>query len=821
MKNIFTIFNREIKAYFNSPIAYIFIIVFVLISAGLFMTSFFLLSTADMRMFFLYLPIILCVFLPAVTMRLWSEDRKGNTLELLLTFPAHTHELVLGKFLAGVVFYIVSLIATLPIPVMLAVLGNPDMGVIFCQYTGAVFLGCFFLALGIFVSGFCEDQIVAFIVAMMACFGLYLLGLDFTVSSIDGWIPGFGSFLRSAFGTAGHFTALEKGVIDSRDILYFIAGTTIFLILNGFWLDTRLRPKAKTVFVFACAICAGIFMLFNIIFTDISLGRYDLTEGRIYTVSGAARDILQGLKAPVMVKLFISPRDKMPTSFKTLERDIRDKLEELKVASGSKLGYKVFHMEAANAAGEDENALEKSIEKKGIMPFRVQSVEADEVGVKAIYSAISIAYKEKPEEIIPRITPKNLMDLEYMLVSKIYKMTLDKIPEVALVAPYEEKAVDPRMKELLESMGQQAQGKFREDEYELLPKLLEYEGYKVSRIRLTEEEPIPEEADTLIVIEPRQLNDRQRYEINSFLVSGGSVFLAAQEYVFAYSTSGRGGFRFAPRKTEPGVNPLLEDWGLGLSKDILMDTQIDIVSLTGSGRFLGIFEMSSPVKLPVQIRVIDDQMNKDISITTNLPSIFYLWGSALTITEDKLGQFGLDYLTLFTSSDDSWQTNYHAGDFTNQDITPPAASERQAYPLALLAGGQFPDAFKGEDIPDWPMEEAEDESYEREEPAADISPEPGKLILVGCSEMFKNQMIKNPGQSGFFINSIDAITLGDDIIKVRSRAPAARFIKKLSSGAKAGWRIFVTFLIPVIIAAIGILRIVIRKRAKQVYLRNI
>jgi len=129
--NIFIIFKREIKAYFNSPIAYMVILTFLLVAVGLFMTQFFVVASADMRGFFYILPIILCVFIPAITMRLWSEDRKGNTLELLLTFPIKTYQLVLGKYLAAVIFYSTALVCTFSIPLMLAVLGHPDFGTIF------------------------------------------------------------------------------------------------------------------------------------------------------------------------------------------------------------------------------------------------------------------------------------------------------------------------------------------------------------------------------------------------------------------------------------------------------------------------------------------------------------------------------------------------------------------------------------------------------------------------------------------------------------------------------------------------------------------
>ncbi|MFA5160148.1 MAG: ABC transporter permease subunit, partial [Candidatus Omnitrophota bacterium] len=161
--SLFIILNRELVAYFNSPIAYIFMIIFTLLNGGLFMTQFFLVGRVDMRAFFYTLPFFLSVFLPAVSMRLWAEEKRGNTQELLLTFPMQPHELVLGKFFASFLFYLITLACTFPIPVMLAALGRPDTGAILSGYIGAAFLGGFFLAIGTLVSGFYRDQIVAFI----------------------------------------------------------------------------------------------------------------------------------------------------------------------------------------------------------------------------------------------------------------------------------------------------------------------------------------------------------------------------------------------------------------------------------------------------------------------------------------------------------------------------------------------------------------------------------------------------------------------------------------------------------------------------------
>ncbi len=141
MSNVKTIFRREFAAYFNSPIAYIFITVFLLLTGGLYMMSFFMAKAVDMWDFFSKLPWILIFFIPAISMRLWAEDRRSGTFELLMTLPMKTHEVVWGKYLAAMAFYVVALLGTLSIPIMLLMVGDPDLGAVFSGYIGALLAG--------------------------------------------------------------------------------------------------------------------------------------------------------------------------------------------------------------------------------------------------------------------------------------------------------------------------------------------------------------------------------------------------------------------------------------------------------------------------------------------------------------------------------------------------------------------------------------------------------------------------------------------------------------------------------------------------------
>ena len=240
MRDVGIIFRREFRAYFYSPIAYVFTVIFVVLNSGLYMFHFFFFGNADMRAFFSQLPLTLgLIFIPAVSMRLWSEEHKLGTVELLLTLPMKTEHIVLGKFLASFLFYLVALAGTLAIPILLIILGKPDFGPIIGGYFGAILLGAFFLAVGIFISGFFSDQIVSLIITSISCGFLALIGWQYVPMVIDGWVSGLGDFLYQYVGVTRHFNDIERGVIDLKSIIYFLSFTALFLYLNAKSLERR------------------------------------------------------------------------------------------------------------------------------------------------------------------------------------------------------------------------------------------------------------------------------------------------------------------------------------------------------------------------------------------------------------------------------------------------------------------------------------------------------------------------------------------------------------------------------------------------------
>jgi len=228
MKRTLPILRREFASYFNSPIAYIYLTVFVSLLSWMFLKTFFVIGEASMRDFFGLVPWVFLFFIPAVTMRSWAEEKKVGTMELLMTLPVSNLEAVLGKFLASFAFLLLSLALTLVLPIVVGALGRPDQGQILGGYLGSVLIGAAYLAIGLFVSSLTENQIVAFIVSVVVVFALFIVGEDFVLFGVPDRLVSILSYLS----LGGHFDSISRGVVDSRDIIYYLSVIGFFLYLN-------------------------------------------------------------------------------------------------------------------------------------------------------------------------------------------------------------------------------------------------------------------------------------------------------------------------------------------------------------------------------------------------------------------------------------------------------------------------------------------------------------------------------------------------------------------------------------------------------------
>ncbi|MBC8405166.1 MAG: ABC transporter permease subunit [Planctomycetes bacterium] len=241
MKAIRIIFKREFASYFNTPLAAVFLVIF-LFMCGIFtfqLGGLFDRGQADLRPFFNFHPWLYLFLVPAVAMRLWAEERRLGTVELLMTLPVNMRDLVLGKFLAAWAFLAVALAMTFPIWLTVSYLGNPDHGVIITSYLGSLLMAGAFLAIGSALSALTKNQVIAFVLCVVVCFGMLFSGFPLVLDFFGGWLPAFAIEAIASLSFLTHYEALSKGVIDLRDVLYFALVTGVFLYINALILDWK------------------------------------------------------------------------------------------------------------------------------------------------------------------------------------------------------------------------------------------------------------------------------------------------------------------------------------------------------------------------------------------------------------------------------------------------------------------------------------------------------------------------------------------------------------------------------------------------------
>lgn len=232
MNVIAALFRRELQSYFATPVAYVFIVVFLVLTGALtfYLGGFYEQGQADLRAFFNFHPWLYLFLVPAISMRLWAEERKSGSVELLMTLPITPWQAVLGKYLAAWAFTGIALALTFPIWITVNYLGDPDNGTIFAAYIGSLLMAGGFLAIGSCLSAFTRNQVIAFVISIVVCFGFLLSGFPMVLDVFRGWAPQVIVDAVASLSFLTHFSNISRGVIDFRDLVYFglLIGTFLY-----------------------------------------------------------------------------------------------------------------------------------------------------------------------------------------------------------------------------------------------------------------------------------------------------------------------------------------------------------------------------------------------------------------------------------------------------------------------------------------------------------------------------------------------------------------------------------------------------------------
>ena len=241
MRPIMLVFRRELAAYFATPVAAVFLIVFLALSAGMtfLMSGFFERGEADLSGFFFWHPWLFLVLMPAIAMRLWAEERRSGTIELLMTLPVEPWKIVVGKWLAAWVFAAIALALTTPLWITVNILGKPDNGVILCSYLGSWLMAGAFLALSAAISGLTKSQVLAFIGGTTASFLFVMAGFDLVISAVRPWAPAFVIETVRSMSFFSHFQHITDGVLELPSIIFFVSLIVFSLWLNVLVIDVK------------------------------------------------------------------------------------------------------------------------------------------------------------------------------------------------------------------------------------------------------------------------------------------------------------------------------------------------------------------------------------------------------------------------------------------------------------------------------------------------------------------------------------------------------------------------------------------------------
>lgn len=390
LKTIRHIANKELNLFFSSPIAYLFLGTFIALTLVFFflVKSFFVRNIADIRPMFELMPSLLIFLSSALTMRMWSEERRSGTLEHVLTLPVTPWSFILGKFAACKTLLLIALVLTLPLAISVSWMGDVDWGPIISGYIATMFLGSAYIAVGLFISSRSDNQIVSFILSVAVCGFLYALGSDTLTKFLD---QSTAELFRS-MGTGSRFESITRGLLDLRDLYYYVSITLIFLVLNRYTLEKERWAKNKRNVnhsrwrLFAALAIANLFFL-NLWLSPLNFLRTDTTKGKIYSISESTENYIDQLKEPLLIRGYFS--EKTHPLLSPLVPQIKDLIQEYEVSGAGKIRIDLIDP-AKNPEAEAEAG-----EKYGIRPSPFRVEDKYQSAVVNSYFNILISYGDE------------------------------------------------------------------------------------------------------------------------------------------------------------------------------------------------------------------------------------------------------------------------------------------------------------------------------------------------------------------------------------------------------------------------------------------
>jgi len=949
--------QKEITLFFASPIAYLFLGTFATVTLFVFFwgESYFARNIADVRPLFEWMPVLLIFLSATLTMRLWSEERRSGTLEYVLTQATPLWHFVLGKFLGCIALLLIALAITLPLPITVAIIGDLDWGPVWAGYLATLLMGAAYLSIGLFVSARSQNQIISLISACALCGVFYLFGTSMITEFFGAQT---GEWLR-LLGMGSRFDAITRGVIDLRDLYYYLSIVLVFLALNTLvlererWATVRHRPLhrhwvALTLLVAANALGANLWL------GQLDALRVDVTAGQQYSISPATRAYLAQLQEPLLIRGYFS--SKTHPLLAPLVPQMRDLLKEYKVAGGDKV--RVEFVDPLT----DPQVEQEANQKYGIQPVPFQMADRYQSSIVSSYFNVLVEYGSEHQVLdfrdLIEVQARGEGDIEVQLRNPEHDLTaaIKKVlngyqaggnlfdtvkKDLVLEAYISDDALLPEqlvtfkqaVHKVADDMAQQSQGRLAvqfvdpdADHGKIGKQIAENYGFNPMTTNLLSDQrfyfyvtlrggdqvvqiplgdlegsefkrnldaavkrfasgftktvalvtPVNDpayaqyglgpqgpafshleamlgsqfsvvhedlgdgsvggEADILLLVAPDNLDQKQLFAVDQFLMKGGTVIAATSP-----RSANLSGGSLGVQKHVSGLEDWLQHYGLAIGDQLVMDPQNAAFPVPVT-RNVGGFQLQEVRMLdyPYFIDVRGGGLNHNNLITSELPQVTLSWASPISVDKDKQGERKVT--ELLNSSDQAWLSD-------NTDVMPRVAGQgeiafapegqqgRQL--LGLVSQGRFDSYFAGKpsplvgDAPEQAPPADAGSDAQAATPGVQVgsviehSPDSARIILFSSNDFLSDQVVGLLGsaQQTEYLNTLQMTTNAIDwsledagLLSIRSRGHFNRTLPPMERTTQMFWEYLNYALAALALVAVAAIARRQRHRKQQHYL---
>jgi len=788
IRNIFTVAKREFTSYFTSPVAYVFLVIFLLL-AGFFTfmvgQDFFARNEASLGSFFLWHPWLYLFLVPAVAMRLWSEEKRTGTLELLLTFPITPAQAVIGKFLASWAFLILALVLTFPIWLTPIFLGSPDNGAILCAYIGSALMAGAYLAIGCMTSALTRNQVVSFILSVVICLFTILAGFPPVTDFIQGLFPGNDAIVTvvANLSVMTHFESLQRGVLHLRDVVFFASVIALALFATAAIIRSDQETNKGQGFALSTVqviMLAGILLLLNAMIYPLR-AKADLTENKIHTLTGGTKNILKRLNEArgeesdsfnVEARLYFTRgEDRVNVAVRQYAARVDELLREYRDAAKGDIIYN--RIDPQPDTNEQELADQDSITKM-------------QVGLEEFaYLGLTLSYADRTEKVnlleqggdgrIRGLRPEGM--LEYDVSAAITRLLPqeDKKPVIGIMSPLQIMGGFPQGLPM-----QMMRNQRPAPPWIIAQALMAAHGRSNIRQMDMSTDNIDDDIDLLLVIHPKDIADRTEFALDQYLLRGGKLAIFLDPH-HAMDQGPMGGFGGGESRST--LNKLLPAWGLHFSDRMVL-----------ADKTYGLRPPRSGIQFPTAVDIQREDFNENEPIVQNLGPVSGIhFGMFTGNAKDK----GLTQAMLFQSSTNSMMIlgsqakplfPFPSFQKSQAQIAKNFNGTSQTNLLALKLTGPFKTAFSDGD-PEAVPQDANSTAPKPADTALKVvaKDKTPAVVLIGDVDFLHDGIHQLDQLRGFrnsnvdfLLNLVDYLTGDEDLIRIRGIANRSRPLKKLN-----------------------------------------